>query len=709
MLLPLTNGTEAEYMILKNLMEEKQLDFNQPLLSVRRFSSTASSENKGKKKTEKATSKRTRLPAYKSELKSGPVSNPGSVPFVWEKSPGRPKNESQLQTKEEPLVAPKLPPGRVLKVEQQDFDKSSKGASVTQSRTDSTVSNSISVASLDSKDEIHEGGKELVLEKGSSGSDNEDETYLDALETLSRAESFFMNCSVSGLSGCDDREAQPSESFLADQQARDFMIGRFLPAAKAMASETTHIQYASKKPFVRQEQPRLVPKVESVAKSRPLDQKWRNILPHYTQDTGQDESEDESDDNDKYESYAPKVCGLFPRFCLLSPLPGLRVEDDKNVNSAIHGVRGKTIASSRRTAKEHPRTANYGEKSQSGFTKENDLLRNQEKSKHAIDPHRRGVDKSSGSDRNQFEPTGESPVVEKTLYVDSVHKASSEMKCRIDHREDDFNTLRKYSSIDKNHLIGSSNEDNKHMVAVNEKPAFQPKGSVFLDSSLLVCSEKPSDDMQMKKMTNHSNKINTEKQGSNLDRNFGVVSRVELAEHKRIESKNEVSSNKTSSNGITQNPAPWRNLKLASDSDFCLKIQRAAKLADQDCAHVQDSNENPSNLTSLKVVGGRKNGSENQFPMKLGQSVRSNTSSLKLPLVLPSPKGPSESWLKRTLPTASSKSLSSRSNLATSIHTSAQTPNAALPDPKWEIIVKSSKAQHGHLRFPEELVPIPEA
>ncbi|KAL5055092.1 hypothetical protein RYX36_035774 [Vicia faba] len=354
-------------MILKNLMEEKQLDFNRPLLSVRRFSSTASSENDGKKKIEKATSKRTRLPAYKSEFKSGPVSNPGTVPFVWEKSPGRPKNESNLQTKEEPLVAPKLPPGRVLKVEQQDFDKSSKGASVTQSRTDSTVSNSISVASLDSKEENHDGRKEVVLEKKNSGSDNEDETYQDALETLSRAESVFMNCSVSGLSGCDDREAQPSESFLADQQARDFMI------------------------------------------------------------------------------------------------------------------------------------------------------------------------------------------------------------------------------------------------------------------------------------------------------------------------------------------------------DFCLKIQRAAKLADQDCAHVHDSNENPSNLTSLKVVGGRKNGSENQFPMKLGQSVRSNTSSLKIPLALPSPKGPSESWLKRTLPTASSKSMSSRSNLAASIHTAAQTPNAALLDPKWETVVKSSKAQHGHLRFAEELAPIPEA
>ncbi|CAJ2645775.1 hypothetical protein L195_g006195 [Trifolium pratense] len=670
-------------MILKTLMEEKQLDFNQPILSVRRFPSTAQSESDSKRKTDKPISKRTRLPGYKSELKSGPVSNPGTVPFVWEKTPGRPIDESKVPTTaiEGPLVAPKLPPGRVLKVEQQDFDKIPKGSSVTRSRTESTVSNSMSVASLDSKDANHDNRKEEILEKESSGSDNGDETYLDARDTLSRTESFFMNCSVSGMSGCDDREVQPSETFSADQQARDFMIGRFLPAAKAMASDTPHVQYASRKPVVRREQPRLVRKVESGAKkSRPLDPKWQKVLPHYAQDTSMDESEDEIDD-DRYESHAPKVCGLFPRFCLLSPLQGLRVED-KIVNSAIHGVQGKSIVSRRKNAKEHARTVNYGKESQS---------------KHDIDPHRRGCDKLPTSVRTRFESTCESPAVEKTLYVDSVQEVSSEMNCRTDHREDDFETLRKDSSIDKITSIESSIDDSKHMVVVDAKSALQPKGLVFLDSTLLVCSDKSSDDMQMKKTTNHSNKINTEKQGSNIDRDFSTASRLEMAEDKKIESKNEVPSNKISSNGLIQNPAPWRNLQLSSDSEFGLKIQRAAKLVDQEHAHVRDSNENLSNLTSLKVVGGMKNESENQFLMKLGHTKTSNASSLKVPLALPSPKAPSESWLKRTLPTVSSKNISSRSHLAAGIHAPAQTPNAALLD------------YRGHLRFAEELAPIPEA
>lgn len=337
-------------------MEENQLDFNQPLLSVRRFSSTVTSENENKRKTNKSEAKRPPLPTYKSELKSGPVSNPGTVPFEWEKTPGRPKNESKLQTKaiERPYMSPKLPPGRVVKAEQQYFDKVPKGASVTQSRTESAPSDSHSVSSWDDKVRKHKSRKEVVQENESSVSDDGDEAYLDALDTLSRSESFFLNCSVSGLSGWDDQEVQPSESFSTDQQARDFMIGRFLPAAKAMVSETPPVQYNSRKPIVKQEQqPRQLRKVVTGANSHPLNQKWQKVLPHYAQDIDREESEDESgdDDDDRSENYSAKICGLFPRFCLLNPIPGLRM-NDRILSSADDRVPGKSFASHRRTSKE---------------------------------------------------------------------------------------------------------------------------------------------------------------------------------------------------------------------------------------------------------------------------------------------------------------------------------------------------------------------
>ncbi|KAK7264390.1 hypothetical protein RJT34_31999 [Clitoria ternatea] len=700
-------------MILKALMEEKQLDFNQPLLSVRRFSTTVASENDNKRKPETSSAKLPPLPSYKSELKSGPVTNPGTVPFVWERTPGRPKNVSKLQTQavEQPSVAPKLPPGRVLRVEQQDSDQVHEGMPVTQSKTGSSVSNSQSIASLDNKVTKHERPREVTEEKESSGSDDGDEAYLDALDTLSRTESFFMRCSTSGLSSWDDQEVQVSGNLSTDQQARDFMMGRFLPAAKAMASETPQIQHNYRKPPVTQEQPKLIRKVVSGAKPRPLNQKWQKVLPHYAQDIAREESEDESDDNDVSENYATKVCGLFPRFCLLNPIPGLRMED-RILNSAAHEGQGKSIASHRRTAKEHGRTANYGMKSidtQSGFgrfTKERDFLGTIEKSNHGIYPHRRGCSESLAGERTQFESSCESPVVEKTLYIDSVHKVKSSTSCSSDtnQRGDDFETSRKDTSIDKIISIDSSIEDRKHM-----------GNSMSLGSSRLVCSENSNDDMQVE-MKADSNKICSEKlelakpdyQGNNLNHDVVAISSPEMVECKKIDFESKVSRSKNGSDGLIQNTVSWRNMKSASDLEFISKNQQATQSVDQE--YPLGSSEDPSTLASSKVVSDAKIDLGNHSLMNLSHGKASHASTLKLPLALPVPKAPSESWLKRTLPTVSSRNIFSRSNHADHFHEPSQTSRTALLGPKWEKIVKSSHVNHGHLQFAEGLLPpIPEA
>ncbi|KAG2397080.1 uncharacterized protein HKW66_Vig0245530 [Vigna angularis] len=693
--------SETNQMILKNLMEEKQLDFDQPLLSVRRISSTVASEKENKRKPHKAVPKRPPLPFYKSDLKSGPVSNPGTVPFVWEKIPGKPKNESRLQTQavEQASVAPKLPPGRVLKADQQDSDKVPKVTSVTQSSTESSVSDPEHAASLDNQVTKHESPKE-VIEKASSGSDNEDETYLDALDTLSRTESFFMSCSVSGLSEWDDHEVQPSGSFPTDQQARDFIIDRFLPAAKAMASETPSLQHHSRKPLVALEQPKLIRKVVTGATSRPLNEKWQKVLPHYVQDTGREGSEDESDDNDGYENYAPKVCGLFPRFCLLNPVPGLKMEG-RIPSSTSHGVQNKSIASHRRTAKEHGRTANNVKmslNSQSGFTKEKKDFGTAEKSEHGIDPPRRGCSKSLTSESSQFESSSESPVVEKTLYVDSVHEVKSSNACSsaTNHRGDDFDTSRKDTDLDKNLCIDYSIEESKHLGIVDEKTVLQAKSSASLDSSLLVDADNANDDLQME-LKNHPNKICPEEQeltkpnyqGNNLDHALVALSSPAMVESRKRESESKVFSIKEGSNA----PVSWRNKKFTSDLKFDSKGLSATKVFDEECT--LRSSEDPSTLTCSKVVG------DTKLYIKLGHGETLNASSTKHPLALPSPKAPSESWLKRTLPTVSSKNIFLRSKLATHLPAPAQTPSTALPDPKWERIVKSSKANHGHLQFAE--------
>ena len=340
-------------MMLKNLMEDKHLDFNQPFLSVRRFSSTSTASEAGdKKKIDKPVAKLPPLPFYKSELKSGPIRNPGTVPFVWEQTPGKPKDERKSQPKvyEHPPIAPKLPPGRVSNIKQKASDEGSRDTISNLSQTGSVLSSSKDVSKWDkislAEDKMSMPGRE---DNGSSSSEDGDEAYLDALDTLSRSESFSVNCSVSGVSGLDGPDVKPSGTFSTDPQTRDFMMGRFLPAAKAMASETP--QHAPRKRPVVREQPIRINKAVNVEKRSPLNQYRPNSLPPYAQELAQEESDNESDIYEASDIMSAKVCGLFPRFCLknslclLNPVPGMKMQSQLPVSS-VHRVHANSSSGS---------------------------------------------------------------------------------------------------------------------------------------------------------------------------------------------------------------------------------------------------------------------------------------------------------------------------------------------------------------------------
>ncbi|KAF1886217.1 hypothetical protein Lal_00045447 [Lupinus albus] len=686
-------------MILKDIMEEKQLNFNQPILSVRRFSSKVASETDYKRKSDNSKAKSQHLPAYNSELKSGPVRNPGTVPFEWEKVPGRRKDESKSQTQafEQHLIAPNLPPGRVSKHKQQGT--AIKVASVTEMITGSSVSNPQSV--VYSKEKIHE--------KSSSDSSDGSEVYVDAFDTLSRSESFFMSCS--SLSGLDDQEMiHPLRNFSNDRQTRDFMIGRFLPAAKAMTSEIP--QYGScRKPVVGQDQHKQVKKVPIAEKGNPLNQHKPKTLPHYTEVIGKEGSKGESDDCNASENCMTTARGLFPRFCNLNPIPGLKIED-KVQSSALHGMQTKPIASHCETKKEHAISPNDGKKaldSHSGLRLKgkNEVLGISEKSRHGIDSHRRGCSKLLASESTQFEPTYEGPVVEKTLYVDSVHKVKShsssfskEMKGLTDRGGNDFDTLRRDTDLIKNPSIDSSLGNSKHLDAVDVKATIQPKSSESFDSTFLVCSEDFSNGMQIA-MTNHSKKLDSEKQGltkpgiqgGDLDKHFISISRPKVVESKNTESESLVSKTLKKPDSLVQN------------SEVDLKSERSVKRVDQECT--QGSTHNPSTLPRTKILDDGKIDLESQCHMKLRHQEKPEARYLQLPSL----KAPSESWLSRTLPTISSRNISSRSiNIVANICARNQTPKGpSLCPNKWENIVKSSNLHHGELKFTEVLTSIPEA
>ncbi|KAI3744827.1 hypothetical protein L1987_57920 [Smallanthus sonchifolius] len=106
-------------------MGDKRLNLNRPLLSVRRFSpAAANSQKDSRRKNESSIPALLPSPSYKSELHSGPLRNPGTVPFVWEQIPGRPKHETK---KHKPPIVPNLPPGRILKPKKQDSDIMTQG------------------------------------------------------------------------------------------------------------------------------------------------------------------------------------------------------------------------------------------------------------------------------------------------------------------------------------------------------------------------------------------------------------------------------------------------------------------------------------------------------------------------------------------------------------------------------------------------------
>ena len=316
---------------------------------------------------------------------------------------------------------------------------------------------------------------------------------------------------------------------------------------------------------------------------------------------------------------------------------------------------------------QHARTPYYGKKSvdsKSGFIEEKDVLCVSEKSKHGTDPHHRGCSKLLTCESTQHESSYESPIVEKTLYVDSVHKVkshssscSSEMKCQTSHKGDSFETLRGGSSIYENPSSESSLGDSKRLEVVHEKATLQPISSESLDSPLLVCYENSSNDMN-RSMTNHSKKIDSEKQGLTTPINQGSD----------------------------------------LDNDM-VSIPKVVDLKNQESTH--GSTQDPCTLASPKVGDDGKIDLESQCLMKLGHQETPDVSCLQLALALPSLKAPSESWLKRTLPTISSKNIYSKPNLAANIHARSQTHKTSSLYPKREPIVKSSNVHHGYQRLPK--------
>ncbi|CAA0826883.1 Protein of unknown function (DUF688 [Striga hermonthica] len=268
-------------------MEEQKLNLDQPLLSARRYTTPRTIQNETKKADYNSP------PRFQSKVKSGPLRNPGSVPFVWERAPGHPKQQTIVKSPNNQKTSvvdtftPKLPPGRLPKA-----------------NSNININNNDKQLAVDENSrEVDENSKELVKEEDEDGSE---EAYVDALDTLSRMEeSISLNCSTSGLiSGPGGLHAMlPGD--------RDFMMDRFLPAAKAMASLESTPRYVSTE---KQQVPVKERSQQPVNQKKPALRYGPSFAQRYShyQEEEEEEEEESDDDNDQRQN----LCGLLPGFCL---------------------------------------------------------------------------------------------------------------------------------------------------------------------------------------------------------------------------------------------------------------------------------------------------------------------------------------------------------------------------------------------------------
>ncbi|KAG6507530.1 hypothetical protein ZIOFF_032880 [Zingiber officinale] len=317
-------------------MDDKKLDFDAPLLSIRRLSAEAAAatapSSVSEKKLTSSPPRRFSLPFYKSELKSGPVSHPGAVAFVWEKSPGHPKNGCS--------GGPPLAGSSVRTRKASSFPTNDGEASKMEGETEELDSQRLQ--------------RTRTVSKTAAAADDDD-VFIEAPETLSRTESLLMNCSMSGLSSF--REApKPSD-------AGDYMISRFLQAAEALADDSPRFTFRKAATPAREPPTRAADRIvsDNLRKSPLLQQRKLNDVV-------------DDDDHDSGGRLRSRGCGLLPKIslmaslCLLNPFAGLRKPRRRDANSLHHFVDEESLTT--RGTSPYRRRSNAGRLSPSSPLRE---------------------------------------------------------------------------------------------------------------------------------------------------------------------------------------------------------------------------------------------------------------------------------------------------------------------------------------------------
>lgn len=181
--------------------------------------------------------------------------------------------------------------------------------------------------------------------------------------------------------------------------------------------------------------------------------------------------------------------------------------------------------------------------SQPGFTEEKEILDILVRSKHGTGPHQRDHSKLVSSESTQHDSSYESHVVEKTLYVYSVHK----VKSQTNDIGSDFETLRINSAIHNNPSIDSEKQGVK-------KPENQ--GSDVYQDLVVTSSPKVVE----------CKKTNSKTQVYGRDKNSNI-----LTQNSEVDLKGQLTAKRVNQNGKIDLESQCLT-KISSSSCFGLPL-----------------------------------------------------------------------------------------------------------------------------------------
>ncbi|KAL5188177.1 hypothetical protein HKD37_05G013704 [Glycine soja] len=660
------------------MMNERKLNIDAPLMSVRRSFGTSPSLTEANRKI---LEKPQTLPHYKSDTTLDQVTEPVAVPFNWEHIPGRSKDydgsEPQLPTKAS--ITPTLPPGKSTNVAKQSLEKE---PNVANNFRPPSISNSLS-EKIDCNKE-HKDEKMKKVEENDDYDDDGD-VYSDALETLSPTEPLSMNCSVSDVSGLDNVVADMCGASSTDKQAHDFMMSRFLTAAKAMTIQPP--QYASsRKQTVLTEQPREFIKLVPEQKKSFVSRHITDIVPYTGQCQEEEEEEEESDnETNDYANNSAKGCGLFPRLCvrnslcLLNPVPGTKMGNQFPLYSAYEV--GKPDKSSHiRSHRPAP-----------SIKKAWDAINKSKSSSRAASPDKQDVRKKWTSESSRYTYSGElkklgrlSPFRRSRAASAGVSPFQSKpqppfpgAKLLGDSKQDDNNHSGKLKFPSRGH---SSIQE---VLSQGAKRSYS-FGSLTVEKTLYIDTAST---IKSSCSSSHSlgNTIVVGKDRTFLLDSFRDMKHLEALEE-NLDSQ-------------VLNPVDANSPTLSSMLHLMAKEDKAERLAAD-----QEINQESMSLQLVPSSFDKDAEISKQQIVVVDDSGKVGNEYVLHPLAPPLPKSPSESWLCRALPLVSSKNSFPLSNQGTHSQAKRQGFSRASSYTKWETIVKSSNLNHDHVTCSKELV-----